>query len=93
MGKAKADTAGRHDPFWYENFVGLMEVVELLDPDSGVASVTFQSEGVKGWDDVIVQFKNGRRRCYQVKHTRKKDRLTFGDLVQPDEKSTSLLGS
>lgn len=70
-----------------------MEVVELLDPDSVVASVTFQSEGVKGWDDVIVRFKNGRRRCYQVKHTRKKDRLTFGDLVQPDEKSTSLLGS
>lgn len=93
MGNAKADTAGRHDPFWYENFVGLMEVVELLDPDSGVASVTFQSEGVKGWDDVIVQFKSGRRRCYQVKHTRKKDRLTFGDLVQPDEKSTSLLGA
>ncbi len=93
VGQAKASTAGRHDPFWYENFVGLMEVVQLLDPDSSVASVTFQSEGVKGWDDVIVQFKNGRRRCYQVKHTRKDDRLTFGDLVQPDQKSTSLLGT
>lgn len=93
MGKANAYTAGRHDPFWYENFVGLAEVVELLDPDSGVVSVTFQAEGVKGWDDVIVQFKDGRRRCYQVKHTRNNDRLTFGDLVQPDEKGESLLGS
>ena len=48
-------TAGRHDPYWYESFVGLIEVVEMLDPASGIESVTLQAYDVKGWDDVVVQ--------------------------------------
>jgi len=27
-----SETAGRADPYWYEWFVGLIEVVDLVDP-------------------------------------------------------------
>ena len=84
-------TAGRGDPYWYEWFVGLLEVVRLLDASSDVESVAFQVEGAKGWDDVVVKVRGGGRRCYQVKHTRVEENLTFGDLVQRDDKGMSLL--
>jgi hypothetical protein len=87
------ETAGRGDPYWYEWFVGLLEVVEMLDPSSDVTSVAFQARGVKGWDDVVVTLRNDRRRCYQVKHTREQNNLTFGDLVAADSKGESLLGN
>jgi len=59
-----------------------------------VVSVAFQAPGVKGWEDVVVRLRGGERRCYQVKHTRAEDTLTFGDLVQVDsKKQASLLGS
>ncbi len=87
------NTAGRGDPYWYEWFVGLIEVVDLIDQDSKIKSVAFQLEGVKGWDDVVVRLWDGRRRCYQVKHTRADDSLTFGDLVQHDDNGESLLRS
>jgi len=79
MGSA---TAGQGHPYWYEWFVGLVEVVELLDPASGIESVSFQVSGIQGWDDVVVRHVDGSKRYYQVKHTRSDDNLTFGDLVQ-----------
>ena len=85
--------AGRGDPYWYEWFVGLIEVADLLDPSSGVVAVAFQTKGIKGWDDVVVRLSDGSRRCYQVKHTRAENTLTFGDLVQPGENQVSLLSS
>ena len=93
MSSPTTSTAGRGDPYWYEWFVGLIEVVGLLDASSDVEAVAFQVEGVKGWDDVIVKLRGGARRCYQVKHTRVAENLTFGDLVQCDDKGVSLLRS
>ena len=87
------ETAGRGDPYWYEWFVGLLEVVEMLDPNSDVTAVAFQARGVKGWDDVVVTLRNGGRRCYQVKHTREQNSLTFGDLVARDSNGEPLLGN
>ncbi|MEM8671902.1 MAG: ATP-binding protein [Planctomycetota bacterium] len=84
------NTSGQHHPYWYESFVGLIEVVKLLNPDEKVVSVTFQSSTIKGWDDVVVELENGRR-LYQVKHTREGDSLTFGDLVSQDAVNKSLL--
>jgi hypothetical protein len=86
-------TAGRGDPYWYEWFVGLREVLAMIDEGSDIQSVAFQVQGIKGWDDVVVKLKSGARRCYQVKHTRDENSLTFGDLVQPDANGNSLLGS
>ena len=85
-------TAGRHDPYWYESYVGLIEVIEMLDPASGIESVAFQVSGIKGWDDVVVRLADGRR-YYQVKHTRSRNSLTFGDLIIEVEGDESLLGS
>lgn len=89
----KPSTAGRGDPYWYEWTVGLLAVVELLDPEGEIDSVTFQAAGIKGWDDVVVRYKDGRRSYYQVKHSRVGDSLTFGDLVSPDGTDPSLLAS
>jgi hypothetical protein len=93
MSTSTTSTAGRGDPYWYEWFVGLLEVVGLLNASSGIESVAFQVEGIKGWDDVVVKVRGGTRRCYQVKHTRVAENLTFGDLVQLDDKGVSLLRS
>jgi hypothetical protein len=93
MSTPTTSTAGHGDPYWFEWFVGLLEVVSLLDASSDVESVAFQVEGAKGWDDVVVKVRGGTRRCYQVKHTRVAENLTFGDLVQRDDKGMSVLRS
>lgn len=83
-------TAGRGDPYWYEWFVGLTEVLKLLDPDCEVSSVAFQVASIDKWDDVVVETVNGRR-YYQVKHSREGTNLSFGSLVEKDSEGSSLL--
>ncbi len=89
--QSSESSAGRGDPYWYEWFVGLAEVVNLLDPATDIVRVAFQLAGVKGWDDVVVLLKSGKRRCYQVKHTRAENDLTFGDLVGKIDGKDSLI--
>lgn len=86
------DTSGQAHPYWYEWFVGLVEVVKLLNPDEGIEQVAFQVASIQGWDDVVVAHANGKR-LYQVKHTREENNLTFGSLVEIDDKENSLLRS
>lgn len=83
---AKTSQPGSGDPYWYEWFVGLSHVIDLLLPDSGVESVTFQEADLSPIDDVVVRFSDGRApRCYQVKHKKAggsgSGSFTFGDLV------------
>jgi len=85
-------SAGKADPYWYEWNVGLEKVVEMLRPAAGIASVEFQQEGIKGWDDVVVRYEDGTTHYYQVKHSRVGTNLTFGALVTPVNQ-VSLLGS
>lgn len=92
------DTSGQAHPYWYEWFVGLIEVVKLLNPDEGIEQVAFQVASIQGWDDVVVTHATGKR-LYQVKHTREKNNLTFGSLVESGDtddsplNDSSLLGS
>ncbi|QDV13485.1 hypothetical protein CA51_33750 [Rosistilla oblonga] len=86
------DTSGLHDPYYYESFVGLLEVVKLLNPDEDVASVLFQGSDTIKWDDVSAGLKDGGKRCYQIKHTRENASITFGDLVAKDDKGRTLIG-
>jgi hypothetical protein len=86
------DTSGQAHPYWYEWFVGLIEVVKLLNPDEGIETVAFQVASIQGWDDVVVTHSKGKR-FIQVKHTRGKNSLTFGDIVEVDDKGQSLLGN
>src|SRR6187401_2324685 len=86
-------TAGKGDPYWYEWTVGLLKVVEMLRPESGIYSVSFQVTGAKGWDDVVVRHADARRDFIQVQHSRVGRSITFGVLVGIDESGSSLLGS
>jgi hypothetical protein len=78
------ETAGVGDPYWYEWSVGLLRVLEMLDPASGIRAVTIQADELQGLDDVVVDYHDGRRRCVQVKHTREAASITFGDLVRAE---------
>jgi hypothetical protein len=75
--RTQAASAGKGHPYWYEWSVGLLQVIELLDPDGNVSTVTFQATGIKGWDDVVVHRKDGSLHLFQVKHTRIEDTFSF----------------
>ena len=47
-------TAGIGDPYWYEWSIGLLYIVDMLNPDNGIKSVTLQSTNVQGLDDVVM---------------------------------------
>jgi len=92
LGGSMNPSAGKADPYWYEWDVGLEEVIEMLHPDTTIASVEFQRNGLKGWDDVVVRFVDDSTHFYQVKHSRVGHNLTFGSLVQLED-GASLLSS
>jgi hypothetical protein len=89
-------SAGKADPYWYEWNVGLEKVIEMLHPDSTIASVEFQQKGVKGWDDVVVRFVDRTTHRYlmyspqgsaaEVRETRR----DFGELGQAMVPSSDL---
>lgn len=86
-------TPGIADPYFYEWYVGIKYLIEMLNPDSGIKCVVFQHELYDTIDDVVVEYNNGSREvCYQVKHeieTSSKHNLTFGKLIEEDPKSES----
>lgn len=90
-------TPGINDPNWYEWYVGLKYVIEMINPDSNIEYVIFQHEDYDTIDDVVVQYKNGDKQlCYQVKHqisTSKMNNLTFGKLLEKSKNNKSLLES
>lgn len=84
-------TAGIADPYWYEWSVGLKYIIQMLNPDNGIQSVTIQSDDAQGWDDVVVEYEDKHKLYIQVKHTRDNESLTFGDLVSKDDKKEQSL--
>ena len=86
-------TAGIGDPYWYEWSIGLLYIVDMLNPDNEIKSVTLQSTSVQGLDDVVINYSNGVTRCIQIKHSRVGDTLTFGDLVSKTDEKEPLLKS
>ncbi|MDQ3279801.1 MAG: ATP-binding protein [Acidobacteriota bacterium] len=85
------NSPGLHDPYWYENTLGEWFMVDMLDPSSGITSVTVQSPDFEGIDDIVVRYENRRTACYQVKHTRSGDTISFADLVRAKDSGVSLL--
>ncbi|MBK7264848.1 MAG: hypothetical protein IPI12_00570 [Ignavibacteriales bacterium] len=83
-------TAGSGDPYWYRVSVGLLRIIDMLNPDNGIDSVTFQSFEVSGWDDVVVRYESGKVDYYQIKHSRTEGSITFGYLVSNSEKKSLL---
>ncbi|HWC58237.1 MAG TPA: ATP-binding protein, partial [Verrucomicrobiae bacterium] len=91
--EAYSSSAGKGTPYWYEWSVGLLRVVEMLYPESEISSVSFQEAGIKGWDDVVVRYTNGRTEYIQVKHSREGTNITFGSFVSADTDGVCLLES
>lgn len=86
-------TPGIADPYFYEWYVGIKCLVEMLNTDSYISCVIFQHELYDTIDDVVVEYNNGNREiCYQIKHeisTSTKHNLTFGKLIEKNSKSES----
>lgn len=62
-------TPGIGDPYWFEWYVGLKHVIEMLNPDNGIESVIFQHPEYDTIDDVVVEYKDDKKQiCYQIKH-------------------------
>lgn len=79
---------GIGDPYWYEWLIGLRHIIKLLPPDTELESVALQADVVSpGLDDIVVTYKDRRKRLIQVKHSRENDTLTFGDMVSAREGS------
>ena len=98
-----ADQPGSGDSYWYEWYVGLEYVIELLVPGTNVESVTFQEARLTAIDDVVVRFRDGTPTCcFQVKHARETSQsgcnVTSNTLVTKEKNKDgspkrSLLGS
>ena len=88
-------TPGIGDPYWYEWYVGLKNIIEMLNPDNGIEYVIFQCSKYETIDDIVVGYKDGYHQiCYQVKHeilTSKVQNLTFSKLLEKESKSKPCL--
>lgn len=79
-------TPGIGDPYFYEWYVGLDNVIKMLSPDSGINCVIFQHSEYDAIDDVVVEYADDHKQlCYQVKHeinSSADNNLTFGNMLQ-----------
>lgn len=82
---------GIDDPYWYEWYVGIRNIVKMLNPDNQIEYVIFQSSNHETIDDIVVGKKKNVELCYQVKHTRTEKNITFSSLIEKDERSKKSL--
>lgn len=78
-------TPGIGDPYWYEWYVGLEQLIRMLNPDNSIEYVMFQSDIHNTIDDVVVGYTNKKEICYQVKHeigNQGRANLTFSKLIE-----------
>lgn len=89
----KMISSGIADPYWYEWYVGLSQVIRMLDSDNEISCVIFQKGDYNTIDDVVVKYKNGRQEyCYQVKHeieTLNNKALTFNKIIEKEQNGKS----
>lgn len=82
-------SSGIADPYWYEWYVGLEQVIRMLNSDNNISCVIFQKGDYSTIDDIVVKYCNGRQEyCYQVKHeieTSSRRNLTFNRLLTKDQ--------
>lgn len=89
---ARPPQSGLYDPYWYEATFAERFIVQMLNADSGIQSVTIQTPGVRGIDDVVVRYRAKPDAYYQIKHTRAGDTLSFADLTSV-RGANSLIGT
>ena len=85
---------GAGDPYFYEWYVGLENLIKMLNPDSGIKHVIFQHDEYDTIDDVVVEYVNGDAQvCYQVKHnigSATPVSITFGSMLKSEEEKKCL---
>lgn len=85
---------GAGDSYFYEWYVGLENVIKMLNPDSGIHCVVFQHDEYDTIDDVVVEKHNSDTQiCYQVKHNveiAETKSLTFGSMIEVSQKKKCL---
>lgn len=77
-------TPGIGDPYWYEWYVGIEQIIKMLNPDNKITYVMFQSDIHNTIDDVVVGYEDMEEICYQVKHevgNQGKGNLTFSKII------------
>ncbi|MGG0475532.1 ATP-binding protein [Priestia aryabhattai] len=82
-------TPGIGDPYWYEWYVGLEQIIDMLNSDNKISYVIFQSDLHNTIDDVVVGYENKQEMCYQVKHevgSLGKTNLTFHKLIEKTQR-------
>lgn len=88
---------GAGDPYFYEWYVGLENVIKMINPDSGIRCVIFQHDEYDAIDDVVVEYTDGNAQmCYQVKHNIQAatpNSLTFGKMLEHDGEKKCLFGA
>lgn len=78
-------TPGIADPYWYEWYVGIEQLIRMLNPDNKIDYVMFQSDVHNTIDDVVVGYNDKQEICYQVKHeigNQGRVNLTFSKLIE-----------
>ena len=86
--------SGISDPYWYEWYVGLSFIVLMLNEDSNIRCVSFQSSEISGVDDVVVEYYNDEKQCIQVKHARNEKNFTISNLISSNQgKNKSLVSN
>ena len=76
---------GIDDPYWYEWYVGVKNIVKMLNPDNKIEYVIFQSSSHETIDDIVVGKEENIELCYQVKHSRVGANITFSNLIEKEE--------
>ncbi|MDT0755369.1 AAA family ATPase [Mammaliicoccus sciuri] len=78
-------TPGIGDPYWYEWYVGIEQIIKMLNPDNKITYIIFQSDIHNTIDDVVVGYDGIEEICYQVKHevgNQGKGNLTFSKIIE-----------
>lgn len=81
MNYTEATKPGMGDPYWYEWSIGQKYILDMLNPDNQIKSVSLQENISLGLDDVVVKYIDNTALCIQIKHTRADDTITFGDII------------
>jgi hypothetical protein len=86
---------GAGDSYFYEWYVGLKNVIKMLNSNSDIRCVIFQRDEYDTIDDVVVEYTNDTvQMCYQVKHnieTAAPKSLTFGSMLESSGNKKCLL--
>ncbi len=88
---ARPAQPGLHDPIWYELTFAQCQIVEMLDPNSDIDSVTIQAPKVRGIDDVVVTKRDGSAAYYQLKHSRVGGSISLPNFARAEPGEPTLL--